>query len=77
MNEDLEVARRLAESVTSAELFLYRANRHLVADGSLPDYDEEAAPSQTTHAWFRQHRLADGQVAEVPGHAGNFFDVRL
>ncbi|MGH3023576.1 MAG: dienelactone hydrolase family protein [Gaiellaceae bacterium] len=42
-NEDLEVARRLAESVESAELFLYPGDRHLFADSSLPAYDESAA----------------------------------
>ena len=42
-NEDLEVARQLAESVASAELFLYPGDRHLFADNSLPDYEESAA----------------------------------
>ncbi len=42
-NEDLEVARRLDETVESAELFVYRGDRHLFADDSLPDYDESAA----------------------------------
>jgi dienelactone hydrolase len=42
-NEDLDVARRLDETVESAELFLYPGDRHLFADNSLPDYDENAA----------------------------------
>ncbi len=41
--EDLPAARELAESVDSAELFLYPGDRHLFADNSLPDYDEAAA----------------------------------
>jgi dienelactone hydrolase len=42
-NEDLDVARRLDETVESAELFVYPGDRHLFADTSLPDYDEGAA----------------------------------
>jgi len=42
-NEDLDVARQLDETVESAELFVYRGDRHLFADNSLPDYDESAA----------------------------------
>jgi len=41
--QDLAVARQLAESVDGAELFLYPGDRHLFADSSLPDYDERAA----------------------------------
>jgi dienelactone hydrolase len=40
---DVDVARELAETVESAELFLYPGDRHLFTDESLPDYDEEAA----------------------------------
>jgi dienelactone hydrolase len=40
---DLDVARQLDETVESAELFLYPGDRHLFADDSLPDYDENAA----------------------------------
>ena len=40
---DVDVARRLAEEIESAELFLYPGDRHLFADNSLPDYDESAA----------------------------------
>lgn len=40
---DLDVAGDLAETVESAELFLYPGDRHLFADNSLPDYDESAA----------------------------------
>jgi dienelactone hydrolase len=41
--EDLEAARELAESATSAELFLYPGEEHLFADSSLPGYDAAAA----------------------------------
>jgi dienelactone hydrolase len=40
---DLDAARELAETIESAELFLYPGDRHLFADNSLPDYDESAA----------------------------------
>jgi dienelactone hydrolase len=40
---DLDAARELDETVESAELFLYPGDRHLFADNSLPDYDEDAA----------------------------------
>ena len=42
-NEDLDVARHLAETIEGAELLLYPGDRHLFADNSLPDYDEGAA----------------------------------
>ena len=42
-NGDLADARALADSVDSVELFLYPGDRHLFADSSLPEYDEEAA----------------------------------
>jgi dienelactone hydrolase len=42
-NEDLDAARQLDETVESAELFLYPGDRHLFADNSLPDYDQDAA----------------------------------
>ena len=42
-NQDLEVARQLDKTVESAELFLYPGDRHLFADNTLPDYDEQAA----------------------------------
>jgi dienelactone hydrolase len=41
--EDLPAARELVETVDGAELFLYPGDRHLFADGSLADYDEQAA----------------------------------
>jgi dienelactone hydrolase len=41
--QDLEVARQVAETVASAELFLYPGDRHLFADASHTDYDEGAA----------------------------------
>ena len=40
---DLDAARDLAETVESAELFLYPGETHLFIDSSLPDYDEKAA----------------------------------
>jgi dienelactone hydrolase len=40
---DLDAARKLDETVESAELYLYPGDRHLFADDSLPDYDEGAA----------------------------------
>jgi dienelactone hydrolase len=40
---DVDVARELAETIESTELFLYPGDRHLFADNSLPDYDERAA----------------------------------
>ena len=41
--EDLPAARELVETTDGAELFLYPGDKHLFADGSLPDYDESAA----------------------------------
>ena len=41
--QDLAIARQLAETVEGAELFLYPGDRHLFADSSLPDDDESAA----------------------------------
>jgi dienelactone hydrolase len=41
--EDLPAARDLVEGAERAELFLYPGDRHLFADSSLPDYDEDAA----------------------------------
>ena len=41
--EDLPAARELVETSEGAELFLYPGDRHLFADNSLPDYDENAA----------------------------------
>jgi dienelactone hydrolase len=43
VDEDLPAARQIVETVESAELFLYPGDRHLFADDSLPDYDEDAA----------------------------------
>jgi dienelactone hydrolase len=40
---DLDVARKLAEEVEGAELFLYPGDRYLFVDESLPDHDEAAA----------------------------------
>jgi dienelactone hydrolase len=41
--EDLPAARDLLDEVENAELFLYPGDRHLFADSSLGDFDEEAA----------------------------------
>ena len=41
--EDLPAARELVEATEDAELFLYPGDRHLFADNSLADYDEDAA----------------------------------
>lgn len=41
--EDLLAARELVETVDGAELFLYPGDKHLFADRSLDDYDEQAA----------------------------------
>jgi len=41
--EDLPAARDLVDEVENAELFLYPGDRHLFADSSLGDFDEEAA----------------------------------
>lgn len=42
-DEDLPAARELAESVPTAELFVYPGDQHLFADSSLEAYDPEAA----------------------------------
>ena len=41
--EDLPAARELVDSVDNAELFVYPGDKHLFADNSLADYDEQAA----------------------------------
>ncbi len=43
LEEDLDAARELDETVESATLFLYPGDRHLFTDSSLAEYDEEAA----------------------------------
>jgi dienelactone hydrolase len=43
VEEDLPAARELVETTDDAELFLYDGDRHLFADSSLDDYDEQAA----------------------------------
>lgn len=53
---DLDAARELAETIESAELFLYPGDRHLFVDSSLPDYDEEAA----TQAKQRMRSFLEG-----------------
>ena len=45
--EDLPGARELTETVDDAALFLYPGDRHLFADSSLPDFDEDAAALPT------------------------------
>ena len=39
---DADIARELAESIPSAEVFLYPGDRHLFTDNSLPAYDDAA-----------------------------------
>jgi dienelactone hydrolase len=41
--EDIPAARNLVENTDRAELFLYPGDRHLFADTSLADFDEDAA----------------------------------
>jgi len=43
LEEDLAAARKLADTLEGAELYLYPGDRHLFVDSSLPDYDESAA----------------------------------
>jgi dienelactone hydrolase len=38
-----EFAHQLAETIETAELFVYPGERHLFTDNSLPDCDESAA----------------------------------
>jgi dienelactone hydrolase len=40
---DLDVARKLVETIDAAGLFLYPGDKHLFVDNSLADYDEAAA----------------------------------
>lgn len=40
---DLDAARAMERTIDTAELFLYPGERHLFADDTGPDYDEEAA----------------------------------
>jgi dienelactone hydrolase len=40
---DLDAARELVQTAKGAELFLYRGDRHLFADSSLPSYDQAGA----------------------------------
>jgi dienelactone hydrolase len=40
---EVDAAPQLDETIASAELFLRPGARHLSADNSLPDYDENAA----------------------------------
>jgi len=40
---DIDAARKIAQTVEGAALFLYPGDKHLVADDSLPSYDEGAA----------------------------------
>ena len=47
VDEDLPAARELTATVDGAELFLYPGDKHLFADSSLADYDEQAAAQLT------------------------------
>ena len=42
-SDDADAGSDLAETIASAELFLYPGDRHLFTDNSLPDYGESAA----------------------------------
>ncbi len=44
---DVDVAHALARDIETAELFLYRGDRHLFVDSSLPDHDADAAGELT------------------------------
>ncbi|ANB04088.1 dienelactone hydrolase [Streptomyces ambofaciens] len=44
---DVDAARALAGTAADAELFLYRGERHLFTDSSLPSHDEHAAALAT------------------------------
>jgi dienelactone hydrolase len=59
--EDLPAARELVETVDGAELFLYPGDRHLFADGSLADYEEQAAAElkERVLAFLEERRLVD------------------
>jgi dienelactone hydrolase len=39
---DGDVARKLADEIDTAEVFIYPGDRHLFTDRSLPVYDEQA-----------------------------------
>ena len=41
--EDLPAAREIAETIDGAELFVYPGDKHLFADNSVADYDEQSA----------------------------------
>ena len=41
--EDLPAAREIVDAIEGAELFVYPGDRHLFADNSVSDYDEQAA----------------------------------
>jgi dienelactone hydrolase len=53
---DVDVAREVAETIDTTELFLYLGDRHLFADGSLADFDPSAAALLTRRVLaFLQH----------------------
>ena len=47
---DIDAAREIVDAVDDAELFVYRGDRHLWLDSSLPSYDAEAAGLLTERA---------------------------
>jgi dienelactone hydrolase len=55
--EDLHSARALVAEAKDAMLFLYPGDRHLFADRSAPDYDEDAAALLTARvlAFLGEH----------------------
>jgi dienelactone hydrolase len=68
-NQDLDAARQLSETVASAELFLYPGNRHLVADHSLPDYDEKAAALLLDRVLSFLDRIAQPSGSRLDGRS--------
>jgi hypothetical protein len=60
--------RRLAETIETAELFLYPGDRHLFADSSLADHDESAAtmPSSACSASSTTSSSCDGSPPDDP-----------
>jgi dienelactone hydrolase len=55
---DLAVAREITELTDGASLYLYRGDRHLFVDASLPDYDHAAT------------ELVVGRIVDMLGRAG-------
>ena len=54
------------ETIESAELFLYRGDRHLFADSSLPNCDDSAATLVKQRVPTFLYRFNDIEVEETP-----------